>query len=70
MILPSIQIFFCEKYHLSKFQKLRLANNLNLYSLLVKRQIDNPSPQSNEMRELRNHIRNIKASILTRYEPQ
>ena len=63
MILPSIQIFFCEKYHLSNFQKLRLANNLNLNSLLVKN-------QSNEMRELRNHTRNIKASILTRYEPQ
>ena len=35
MILPSIQIFFCEKYHLSTGQvlennnlKLRLANNL------------------------------------------
>ena len=35
MILPSIQIFFCEKYHLSACQvsennnlKLRLANNL------------------------------------------
>ena len=64
MILPSIQIFFCEKYHLSKFQKLRLANNLNLNSLLVKRQIDNPSPQSNEMRELRNHIRNINTYMV------
>ena len=32
MILPSIQIFFCEKYHLSSsennYLKLRLANNL------------------------------------------
>ena len=32
MILPSIQIFFCEKYHLSSSNnnnlKLRLANNL------------------------------------------
>ena len=34
MILPSIQIFFCEKYHLSSSEninnnlKLRLANNL------------------------------------------
>ena len=35
MILLSIQIFFCEKYHLSKFQKLRLANHLNLNSLMI-----------------------------------